>query len=156
MTFRATFLSLESDTSLHIAFIHLALLKNSPTDFLKNALKTTYYKPGVFEECILGSADDRAKSNIFNYILRQINFEFDMKDSLIDLTCLIDLTWIHFLETNQSASGFIQTVHQFYDHFESQETFEFTKMSRLVMDNEEYKFAFRKVFKMMLTWPHLK
>ena len=85
LRFRATFLSLESDTSLHIAFIHLALLKNSPTDFLKNALKTTYYKPGVFEECILGSADDRAKSNIFNYILRQINFEFDMKDSLIDL-----------------------------------------------------------------------
>ena len=82
---RATFLSLESDTSLHIAFIHLALLKNSPTDFLKNALKITYYKPGVFEECILGSAGDRAKSNIFNYILRQIDFEFDMKDSLIDL-----------------------------------------------------------------------
>ena len=67
---------------MHIAFIHLALLKNSPTDFLKNALKTTYYKPGVFEECILGSADDRAKSNIFNYILKQIDFEFDMKEGL--------------------------------------------------------------------------
>jgi len=80
----AIFLRLESGTSLHIAFIHLALLKNSPTDFLKNALKTTYYKPGVFEECILGSADDRSKSNIFNYILRQIDFEFDMKDSLND------------------------------------------------------------------------
>ena len=80
----AIFLRLESGTSLHIAFIHLALLKNSPTDFLKNALKTTYYKPGVFEECILGSADNRSKSNIFNYILRQIDFEFDMKDSLND------------------------------------------------------------------------
>ena len=75
--------SLETDTSLHIAFIHLSLLKNSPTDFLKNALKTTYYKSGVFEECIVGSADDRAKSHIFNYILREIDFEFDMKEGLM-------------------------------------------------------------------------
>ena len=51
-----------------------------------------------------------------------------------------------FFETKQSASGFIRTVPQFYEHLESQESLEFTKMSTLVMDDDEYKFAFRRVF----------
>jgi len=56
-----------------------------------------------------------------------------------------------FFETKQSASGFVQTVQQFYEHLESQESVEFTKMSSLVLDDEEYKFAFRRVFKVIWT-----
>ena len=53
------------------------------------------------------------------------------------------------IEANQSAVGFIETVNQFYENLESQESFNFTKVTDMLMDDEKYKVAFRKVFKLM-------
>ena len=56
-----------------------------------------------------------------------------------------------FLETSQSAAGFIETVNQFYDNLESQESFEHAQVWSMLTDDEEYKIAFRKVLKLILT-----
>ena len=56
-----------------------------------------------------------------------------------------------FLETSQSAAGFIETVNQFYENLESQASFEYAQVWSMLTDDEEYKIAFSKVFKLTST-----
>ena len=57
-----------------------------------------------------------------------------------------------FLEASQSAAGFIETVNQFYENLESQESFEYAHVWSMLTDDEEYKIAFRKVLKLIWTF----
>ena len=71
-----------------------------------------------------------------------------MDDTSYTYTYCVDVI---FPEASKSAAGFIETVNQFYENLESQESFEYAQVWSMLTDDEEYKIAFRKVLKLILT-----